>query len=715
MNDGPHPPQNRLAREASAYLRQHAHQPVHWYPWGEEAFEAARQQDRPMLLSIGYAACHWCHVMSHECFENPAIAELINRYYVPVKVDREERPDVDATYMRFVVIATGAGGWPLTVWLTPDREPFFGGTYFPPVPRHGQPGFAELLVTLADLWRTDRLRVLAAAAEAVRALRESAAIPVPGDAVTNWVESAAAAAERQLLALADLRHGGLGTAPKFPQAPALRFLLERHRRTGHTASREAVIHALRAMAAGGIRDHLGGGFHRYAVDEQWHVPHFEKMLTDQALIAELYLEAYRQFADPTYAEIAQETALFIARELAGPDGRLWAALDADSPRAGDPHHSEEGSFYTWTLAEVRQTLPPELLTLAAAAWDLREEGNVRGAVQGPLAGRNVLHVVRTVEQLAREHAMDSSEVARRLEMARQMLLERRAQRPRPFADDLTLAGWSGLAISALARVGALLDLPAAVVAARRAAEWILRHLWDPAEPRLWRCWRGPHAGIPGFPEDYAAVVRALLDLYEADQEPSWLQHAVAVQQAMDRRCWDDATGTYQVRDLTDSPPVAVGEGDELTQPSATALAAGNLLRLWLMLEADAWRERFDALLAAAAPRVVAHPMAHPALLTAAAARTEALRVVIAGPPEDETTRALLRAARLAAPPLSAVLHTDGRSPPPSPLDAAAWPRLRPGGARAAAIVCAGHVCEPPICVPAELTARLAQLPQTPRT
>ncbi len=698
-------PVNQLATQRSPYLRQHAHQPVNWLPWGNEAFERAHREDKPVFLSVGYAACHWCHVMAHECFDNPQIAKLINRWFVPVKVDREERPDVDDVYMRYVVLLTGSGGWPLTVWLTPDRQPFFGGTYFPPEPRSGLPGLADLLGAIADLWQRDRARVIASAAEALLALRAS---PTAGGATPptfpHWIEEAAAQAERELLEMADLRHGGLGGPPKFPQIPALQFLLARHEMTGAAAPREIARRAFDAIACGGIRDHLGGGVHRYAVDARWRIPHFEKMLCDQAMFIELCLEVHRITSEVHALDLASETVDFLLRELASPESAFWAALDADSPRPEQPTHLEEGAFYTWTSTEVRHILPDDLADLAAAAWGISEEFKT-DFFHGPSETRYVPFMAAPVEQLARQFGIGPEEVRRRLAAARTHLFHARTKRPRPAVDDSIIASWNGIAISALARYARRTESPAAADAARRAARWILAQLWDPSDGRLHRCVQDDTRLVPGFGEDYAAVVRALLDLFELDFDTVWLREALAIQNAFDRHLWSPDNRLYRRSDANDGPPVDPDDADEHTLPSATALAAGNLLRLWLITDDRAWLDRLDELLAAIAPRVRAHPAAYPATLMAAMSRPLARRLVVSGAASAAETAALLKAARASAGPFVPVLMTPARGSHPL-FDSASWTRFAAPGERAAVWVCDRGTCRPPIFDPAELVRSL---------
>lgn len=701
-------PQNRLSNEFSAYLRQHAAQPVGWYPWSEEAFAAARRSDKPILLSIGYAACHWCHVMSRECFENPQIAELINRWYVPIKVDREERPDIDDVYMRYVVLLTGSGGWPLTVWLTPEREPFFGGTYFPPEPRGAMPGFADLLRTLAELWQHDRARILSSAREAVRMMRALTASPRGVPKSENWIDSAVANAQQELLAMADAEYGGLGTAPKFPQIPALMFLLSCPAQTSSPAPRDVAIHAFHAIAAGGIRDHVGGGIHRYAVDRRWRVPHFEKMLYDQALFIELCTEVYRVTTDPSALELGQETGEFLIRELKSPEGLFWAALDADSPSTDDQSRSEEGATYLWSIEEIQSALPAELAELVSAAWGISpaiEAGEGRRAAAS--VRRVVPHTALPCEEIARRFQLEPDEVRRRIAMARELLFRHRSLRPRPAVDDLVIACWNAMAVSALVRLARVHHWLTAAETACEVAQKILANFWAPAESRLYRCRVDTTRRVPAFAEDYAALIRALLDLFEYDVDASFLCHAVEIQQAMDARLWDATQRCYRFADLADDLPAAPSGHDDLVIPSAATWSTGNLLRLWLITENTEWRLRLEELLSGIASTVGTRPVAHVASLGAAMAAQLARRIVVTGQASDPNTTALLRVARTFAGPFVPVLWNNGRLGH-APLDSASWTRWSSPDGRPAAFVCERNTCTCPIYDPNLLVQRLRE-------
>ena len=440
---------NRLASEKSPYLLQHASNPVDWYPWGDEAFEKARREDKPIFLSVGYSTCHWCHVMAHESFENAGVAAVLNEHFVSIKVDREERPDVDRIYMTFVQATTGSGGWPMSVWLMPDRRPFYGGTYFPPASAWGRPGFADLLHEMVRLWREDRPRVAAAAEGVVshlaNASKETGGPQVPGAIALDG-------AVRDLLGSYDRRNGGFGGAPKFPRPSELLFLLREHRRTGDRPPLDATLHTLRAMAAGGMRDQVGGGFHRYSVDGQWRVPHFEKMLYDQAQLVLAYVEAAQASGDRFFLDVAEDTLGYVQRELTDPGGGFFSAEDADSLPPGAPPggHKTEGAFYLWTATQLETLLGPDARAFAER-FGVAPNGNALQDPHGEFTGLNILYQARPVEDVARELDQPVVHVEAALARSRDVLFRIRASRPRPHLDDKVLTAWNGLMIAAFAR------------------------------------------------------------------------------------------------------------------------------------------------------------------------------------------------------------------------------------------------------------------------
>jgi uncharacterized protein YyaL (SSP411 family) len=579
---------NRLAREKSPYLLQHAENPVDWYPWGDDAFARARAEDKPIFLSVGYATCHWCHVMEHESFENDEIAARLNADFVSIKVDREERPDVDRVYMTFVQLTTGAGGWPMSVWLTPDLEPFYGGTYFPPTSRWQRPGFVEVLAEIARVWRDDRPRIRHSASGLAERLREVASTP-PGAEVPG-IEVLARTVD-QFRRDYDTRSGGFGGGPKFPRPSELLFLLREHARTGAPEPRDMVIHTLRAMALGGMRDHVGGGFHRYSVDGQWRVPHFEKMLYDQAQLVLAYLEAAQVTGDPFFGEVAADTLAYVEREMTDREGGFHSAEDADSippEHADEPRAARmEGAFYLWTAQEI-----DELLGADAPVYALRHGiapgGNAPFDPQGEFIGKNLLYVARSIDDVAAETGRTADDVEAALEAARMRLFGARLRRPRPRLDDKVLTAWNGLMIAAFARAARVLRVQAlgggpsiarrTLGGARRAASFIRERLWDPDRRVLHRRYRDGEVAIDGYAEDYAALIFGLLELVQADGDPAWLAWARDLQDTQDARFWDEAGGGwFSTTGADPSVLMRLKEDYDGAEPAASSLGACNLL------------------------------------------------------------------------------------------------------------------------------------------
>src|SRR5688572_25792453 len=514
---------NRLAQERSPYLLQHASNPVDWHPWGPEAFARARTEDKPIFLSIGYSTCHWCHVMEHESFESAEIADALNRDFVSIKVDREERPDVDRVYMSFVQATTGSGGWPMSVFLTPELKPFFGGTYFPPSSRWGRPGFSDLLSELSRVWKHDRPRVEQAAGELLERLKlvtNTGAAP-GAEAIVAGVDALDAAVEQFQMAF-DRRHGGFGEAPKFPRPSELLLLLREHARRsvsgpGAQAPLLMVTDTLRAMALGGMRDHIGGGFHRYSVDAEWRVPHFEKMLYDQAQLVLAYLEAAQATGEDFYATVAEDTLHYVMRDLTDPSGGFYSAEDADSlppEQAADPGaHKTEGAFYIWSDGEIRQLLGDDA-EIARRRFGIEPDGNAPQDPHGEFLGKNLLYVAQSIEDIAARSGSSPDEVMAALGRIREKLASARAKRPRPHLDDKILTAWNGLMIAAFARAGRVLtgrqSAGRYVAAAQRAASFIKHHLWRPDASRLLRRYRHGAAAIDAYAEDYAYLIFGLL-------------------------------------------------------------------------------------------------------------------------------------------------------------------------------------------------------------
>src|SRR5205823_13939105 len=548
-------------------LLQHAHNPVDWFPWGAEAFEKARREDKPIFLSIGYSTCHWCHVMAHESFENEAIAKMLNEHFVSIKVDREERPDVDRVYMTFVQATTGSGGWPMSVWLTPDLKPFVGGTYFPPDERYGQPAFQKVLERIATAWKQDHDKLVEQGSKIVEALRKSQSTATDeGELDASILD----AAYQQLDRSFDPKEGGFGSAPKFPRPVTLNFLMRLYARDPKNNSGkhalEIALFTLRKMAAGGMHDHIGGGFHRYSVDRYWHVPHFEKMLYDQAQLAVAYLDAYQITRAPGFEAVARDILDYVARDMTSKEGGFFSAEDADSAvpvaaiydrreeseqqseigaHRAPLHKTAEGAFYVWTKKEIDDALGD-----AAEVFDFHYAVQPHGnAPEGSdphdeFHGKNILIERHTVAETAERFKKSEQEIRDSLAMSREKLFAIRAKRPRPHLDDKIITAWNGLMISAYARAAQVLDDPRYLEIATRAAKFLRANLYDKESRLLYRNYRGGRSDIEGFADDYAFVIQGLLDLYEASFDIEWLKLAIQLQETQDRMFFDEKNGGY---------------------------------------------------------------------------------------------------------------------------------------------------------------------------
>jgi uncharacterized protein YyaL (SSP411 family) len=702
---------NRLAAEQSPYLLQHKDNPVDWFPWGEPAFEEARRADKPIFLSIGYSTCHWCHVMEHESFENPEIAELLNRHFVPIKVDREERPDVDRVYMTFVQVTTGSGGWPMSVWLTPALEPFYGGTYFPPTSRWGRPGFSEVLEEIARVWRDERPNVdqsARAIVERLRSIGGATGLAVIPEA--NVLDDAV----REFAMSFDRRHGGFGAAPKFPRPSELLFLLREHHRTGADEPREMVASTLLAMANGGMRDHLGGGFHRYSVDAEWRVPHFEKMLYDQAQLVLAYLEGAQAAGSPFFREVAADTLQYVARDLTHADGGFYSAEDADSippeQALADAPHKREGAFYVWTDAEITSALGDDDAAVFRLRYGIRPGGNAPFDPQNEFTSQNLLYVARTVEDVASATGRAAFDVEQSLARSRTVLLDIRDRRPRPHLDDKVLTAWNGLMIAAFARAARVMNDPQYLAAAERAAAFIRRVLWHDTPGRLVRRFRDGVAGVDGYAEDYAYLVYGLLELFQTGGDPAWLEWAMTLQRRMDDLFWDEEEGGwFSTTGADPSVLLRLKEDYDGAEPAASSVGALNLLTLSHLTGDERWAQYVERTLATAGARPSIRgrsaPMMMAALSTYHAGMTQ---VVIAGEAEADDTRALQAVLGARYVPNALVVPVVNRH---REALASLLPWTQPLVARdgrATAYVCREFVCRTPTSSAEELTAQLVR-------
>ena len=687
---------NRLAQESSPYLRQHAHNPVSWLPWGDEAFRLARETDRPVLVSIGYSACHWCHVMERESFDDPTTAAAMNEGFVPVKVDREERPDVDSVYMRAVQAMTGSGGWPLTIFLTPFGVPFYGGTYFPPERRHGMPSFHEVLAAVRHAWEHDRERVEVSAQEIRETLERSATArpkqqpddePAPPAADEELVGEAA----KSLAATFDPVHGGFGGAPKFPQPMLISFLLRYHRRTGHGQALAIALHTLRRMAAGGMHDHLGGGFHRYSVDARWLVPHFEKMLYDNALLARAYLEAWQATGAEDLRRVCESTLDYVLTDLRHPAGGFLAARDADS-------EGEEGRFYVWTPEQIDAVLGREHGPMFRRAYDVSATGNFEG--------KNILHLPHDLDALARSEGVTVDDLEAQLAYARTKLLAARSGRAEPFKDTKVITGWSALTARSLAEAGGALGRDDYVAAARACLRFTVASVRDP-NGRLLHVWTEGDAKIPALLEDVAALGNALLSLHEVTLETEWLPEVVHLCRDLLARFWDEEEGVFYDT-ASDAEPLVM-RPREITDnavPSGNSLAVELLLRAARLFDEPAWRKVAERVLVREGPAVARWPTAFGHLLALVEeVFAEPIEVVVVGDRQDPMTGALLRATLRPFMPEAVVtgFAPDETVQLPVPLHEGKTERA----GRPAAYVCRGRVCGEAVTDPRELAEALA--------
>ncbi len=593
---------NRLKDASSPYLRQHADNPVDWYEWGQEAFSRARAEDKPVFLSVGYSSCHWCHVMAHESFEDPQVAAVLNERFVSVKVDREERPDIDSVYMTAVQAMTGRGGWPMSVFLTPEGTPFFGGTYWPRDDRMGMPGFLRVLEAVWDAWTRQRDEVVAAGRRLSQHLREAQELHPAGEGLDPSVADRAA---KHAVSAWDERHGGFGAAPKFPQAMTIDFLLAHHLRTGDAGALEAATHSLERMSRGGIYDHVGGGFSRYSVDAVWLVPHFEKMLYDNALLLRAYLHGWQVTADPRLRRVATETADYLLREMRHPGGGFFSATDADS-------EGVEGKFFVWSDAEFREVV-------AAAGEDPDEFARFYGVTEaGNFEGANILH-----EPVARDEADDG--FAQRLAKVRAALFDRRETRVHPGLDDKVLTSWSALAMGALAETGAVLAVPAYIDAARACAAFMHDQLV--VDGRLRHTWKEDHgAAVPAFLEDVAYLAQALLVLYEADFDPRWAAWARRLADEAELRFADGDGGYFTTAADAEQLVARPRELWDNATPAGSSVMVDVHLRLEALTGDGAHAQRAQRTLAALAPRAAQAPTGFGELL-------RGLERLLAGPQE----------------------------------------------------------------------------------
>lgn len=683
-------PRNRLQYEKSPYLLQHAENPVEWYPWGAEAFERARAENKPIFLSIGYSTCHWCHVMAHESFEDPHIAHLMNKAFVSIKVDREERPDLDNIYMTVCQLITGSGGWPLTIIMTPDQKPFYAGTYFPKTSRFGRIGMTDLIPQIQHIWTTEQEKALRTADQVVEALQKSVSLPTAAVQENPITEGILHETYTQFSRRFDARYGGFGAAPKFPTPHNLSFLLSYWKRSNDKTALTMVEQTLQAMRLGGMYDHIGYGFHRYSTDERWLLPHFEKMLYDQALLSMAYLEAFQVTKKEEYARIAREIFTYVLRDMTAPEGGFYSAEDADSEGA-------EGKFYVWSVKEI-QTLFEE----TEAEWVLKlyhfeANGNFRDQATGLKTGENIVHLRQPLDEIAAALDMSEDTLRRKLEQIRQQLFAVREQRIHPHKDDKVLTDWNGLMIAALAKGARILNEPVYAETAERAAQFIFERLRR-EDGRLLHRYRDGEAAILANVDDYAFVIWGLIELYETTFATNYLKQALALTADMHKHFWDaESGGFYFTADDAEKLPVRQKEIYDGAIPSGNSIAMLNLLRLGRLTAQSELEERAQQLFQAFAAGVSPRPSLHTQLMLAVDfGLGPSQEIVLVGNSYAEDTQAMLQALHSTFAPNSVIVLRPTEEDAPEIIELAKYiePYVSLDG-KATVYICRNYQCSLP--------------------
>jgi uncharacterized protein len=677
---------NHLRNETSPYLRQHAHNPVDWYPWGLEAFEKAKREDKPVFLSIGYSTCHWCHVMAHESFEHPEVARLMNETFVSIKVDREERPDIDNVYMSACQVMTGSGGWPLTIITTPDKKPFFAATYVPRESRFGLAGMMELIPHIREVWATRRGEALSLSDKISAELQQTSQDTANGE----LDEATLKLAYEQLAACFDEQQGGFSCAPKFPTPHNLLFLLRYWKRSGNKAALDMVEKTIQAMRRGGIYDHVGFGFHRYSTDSQWLVPHFEKMLYDQAMLAMAYIEAYQATGNEDYGNTAREIFTYVLRDMTMPEGVFCSAEDADS-------EGEEGKFYLWTQEQIRQALGNEEADFIAQVFNIEKDGNFTEQATGRKSGASILHLRKPLGEMASDLNLSQQDLQTHLEVIRQKLFAYRKKRVHPMKDDKILTDWNGLMIAALAKGAQAFDEPEYAELACRSADFILANMRK-ANGRLWHRHRGEWTGVEANLDDYAFLVWGLIELYEATFDASHLESALELAGDMIRHFWDeDGGGFYLGPDDGESLLVRKKEIYDGAIPSGNSVAMLNLLRLGRMTANSELEEKAAKIGRAFSKSVKPSPAAHNQLMIALDFGIgPCYEVVIAGNAQAQDTKAMVKAVRTRFLPNKIVLLNPSEQESPGIARLAEFTKNQSSiGGRPTAYVCQNYNCKLP--------------------
>lgn len=694
-------PANRLIKEKSPYLLQHAFNPVLWFPWGDEAFQKAKAENKPIFLSIGYSTCHWCHVMERESFENPEIASILNDNFVSIKVDREERPDIDGVYMSVVMAITGSGGWPMSVFLTPEKKPFYGGTYFPPEPRWGAPGFKNVLMTIGDAWKNRHDEILRSSESLLGIFNEQQKDATQDSLTLN--KQTLKIALNQLKESFDEVHGGFGTQPKFPMGHNLSFLLRAAENENDSGILGIVEKTLTAIASGGIYDHIGGGFHRYATDQKWHVPHFEKMLYDQAILSKTYLEAYQATRNNEYAQVAREIFDYVLREMQDKGGGFYSAQDADSIPADadkkDHPEKKEGAFFVWSQKEIGEILGKWDAEIFNYSYGVDPDGNVEADPHGELTGKNILYQKHSLTETAGHFKKKEAETQAVLNRSQEKIFQARLKRPKPHLDDKVLTDWNGLMISSLAFGSRVLNDPKYAMAAEKAAKFLLQKLVDENQ-RLLHRYRDGESAILGTLEDYAFFIHGLIDLYEATLKPEYLKEAKHLTDEMIRLFWDDKSGgffftafdaeelLYRRKDIYDG-----------AAPSGNSIAALDLIRLGRIMPGDDGDKKAQRLFRTFYHDVSQRPSAHTQLLIALDyALNPSYEIVIAAKKDDPVKEKMIQKVFEFFIPRKVVIWRPAEERQAAEIfSLCPFLKEQPSvGGRATMYVCENHVCQLPL-------------------
>jgi len=702
MEQGKKP--NRLINEKSPYLLQHAFNPVEWYPWGEEAFTKARLEQKPIFLSVGYSTCHWCHVMERESFENDSIASIMNTYFVCIKVDREERPDVDKVYMTALQGMGQNGGWPMSMFLTPDLKPFHGGTYFPPRSQYGRIGFPDLLTRIHEVWETEREKILQSASGIIKALQE-----MPTTSATSLDHGLLDTCYHQFERTFDPQFGGFGAGPKFPRPAVLNFLVRYYARTGNVHALDMAARTLQKMSSGGIYDHIGGGFHRYSVDGEWRVPHFEKMLYDQAQLVGSYLDLFQITKDPLYAAVVKEVLAYVMRDMTHPEGGFYSAEDADSPKPEQPDEEGEGSFYLWSKKELYSILGKEDAEMFCLFYGVEEAGNAPFDPQHEFTGKNILYIAHSVDQTATTFNKTQHEIAATLAQCREKLFTSRTKRPRPLLDDKVLTSWNGLMISAFARAGQLLHDSNYLHAAEHSAEFILKNMFEVTSSRLTRRYRDGEAKHEAHLDDYAFFAQGMLDLYEASFDVKWLMLSVDITRTQIAMFWDPvAGGFFDTSGKDSSVLIRMKEQYDGAEPTGNSVAAMNLLRLAQIADDKDFKGKAEQTLLAFGELLQKQPAVMPQMVAAYDFSIDKpIQIIIAGRRDDPGTQAILKEVNLFFLPNKIIILLDGGE------EQMKLSELNPfyssfsmQGGKAMAYICRDYVCQLPTSDIATITKML---------